>query len=67
MKRYGIEVRQGSKATHFKLVKFIDEQKVFYTIAVHDETVLDCYVTRTRKRFKLTPKDGVSDRDFFGK
>ena len=36
-----------------------------YPIPTHKPDVNDCYVKGVRKRLKLTPADGVSDKEFF--
>lgn len=30
-----------------------------------EDEILDCYVSNCRKAFKLTKKDGVTDKEFF--
>jgi hypothetical protein len=32
-----------------------------------EDEILDCYVKECRKHFKLAPKDGISDSEFFGR
>lgn len=67
LRRYGISIKQGSKATHFKLGKVVAGKRRIYTIAVHDNQVLGWYIHKVRRIFQLLPEDGVSDRDFLEK
>lgn len=48
------------------MYKEIDGAKIVYIFAVQKggKEVLDVYVKKARKRFKLRPEDGVSDREF---
>jgi len=65
--RWGVAIKQGSKPTHYNLSKVIRGERRVYTIAVHDNEVLDCYVHKTRRIFELLPDNGVSDEDFLRK
>ncbi len=44
--------------------KRIDGITVNFIAVVHGKRVDNAYVRDARKRFKLTPKDGVSDKEF---
>ncbi len=37
-----------------------------YPVPTHDKDVKICYVRGCRKRFRLMPADGVSDKEFYG-
>ena len=45
----------------------IDGSTFSYPIPTHKSEINDCYVRGVRKKFKLTPKDGITDQDFFGR
>ena len=32
-----------------------------------NKDVLPCYVSQARRKFRLTPEDGVTDEDFYGR
>ena len=53
-----------TKPSHLKMTKVIDGETKNYTAVVHKNKVDSVYVQGARRRFRLTKKDGVSDRDF---
>ena len=61
---YGVSIERGTK--HWKMYKKIDGAKIVYIFAVQKggKEVLDVYVKKARRRFKLRPEDGVSNREF---
>ena len=61
--KYGVRVFPGSK--HWKMEKEIDGRLVVYVFATKSgRHVARVYVDKARKRFKLTPDDGVSNKEF---
>ncbi len=67
LKRYGISWDPSrGKGSHGSFVKLLsDGRELVYPVPTHDKDVLWCYVRGARKRFKLTPLDGITDRDFY--
>ena len=67
LRNFGVtEEAGGGKGSHIKFTKEFDDG--VYSYPVPDvKDVLSCYVKGCRKKFRLTPEDGVSDDDFFGK
>ena len=63
-KSFGISVRQGGRGSHLVLTKEIQGSVATYVVPVHRNKVDPVYVPKTRKTFKMTPKDGVSDREW---
>ena len=62
---FGVEVtRCRSKASHLKMTKVIGGKPTIYIAVEKRREVADVYVQKARKRFRLRPKDGVSDKDF---
>lgn len=61
---YGVSIERGAK--HWKMYKEIDGSRIVYIFAAQKggREVLDVYVKKARKRFKLRPEDGVSDHEF---
>lgn len=65
MRHYGIEVMAPTGGgLRFKLKKRIDDAWVIYIVARHKNRIDDVYVRKTRRRFHLTPDDGVSNAEF---
>ena len=60
---YGVSLEKG-KGSHIKMSQIIDGTKVMYPVAVHGNKVEYLYVEKARKRFRLTPKWGVTNDDF---
>ena len=68
MRRFGITCRQSRhKSTHYILSKAIEGVTCTYCVAVRRGEVNGVYIAKTRRAFRLQPKDGVSDKDFFGR
>ena len=60
---YGVRVFPGSK--HWKMEKVIEGRLAVYVFATRSgRRVARIYVDKARKRFKLTPDDGISDEEF---
>jgi hypothetical protein len=68
LKRFGIEEDPSlGKGSHTTFIKRFPEGVVTYPVPTTRNDVLVCYVRGCRKRFRLLPADGVSDKDFYGK
>lgn len=52
------------KGSHMLFTKRMDDGVFTYPVP-NQKDVLICYVRGCRKKFKLTEKDGVTDRDFY--
>ena len=64
---YGVsEDSSAGKGSHTKFEKKFSDGSFSYPVP-KDKDVLPCYVTGCRKKFRLTPEDGVSDDEFFGR
>jgi hypothetical protein len=61
-RRWGFLVKSARK--HYILVGEVDGKKDKYPFPMHNNEVLAVYGNAARKRFKLTPKDGVSNAQF---
>ena len=66
LKHFSIGIKQGKKSTHFKLTATMDGVKHVYTIAVHKGEVDRVYIRALWRKFRLTPKHGITDEDFYG-
>ena len=55
------------KGSHTMFFRRVDGSLYSYPIPTHRPEINDSYVRGVRKRFKLTPADGVSDEVFFGR
>lgn len=55
------------RGSHTMFFRKIDGVVFSYPVPTHKPELNDCYVRGVRKKLKLTPKDGVSDSDFFGR
>ena len=65
LKRYSVlEDASGGKGSHIKFIKQFPEGRFSYTIP-NEVDVKVCYVKGCRRRFLLTPEEGVSDREFY--
>jgi len=63
--KYGVEVESsGGKGSHIKFFKQFDDGRYSYPVPTHGKDVKSCYVAGCRKKFRLTPDDGVSDDEF---
>jgi hypothetical protein len=62
-RRYGVSVSRIG-ATHSKMEKYVEGKLRVFIAVVHGNAVDPVYVSKARRRFKLRPEDGVSDRDF---
>lgn len=68
LKSYGVrEDRSRGKGSHTLFEKEFSDGTVSYPVPTHGKNVKDCYVKGCRKKFRLTPDDGVSDDEFFGR
>jgi len=68
LKAFGVkEAPSRGKGSHTYFYKIIEGGEVGYPVPTTTEPVLVCYVKGARRKFRLTPADGVSDRNFYGK
>ena len=68
LKSFGVrEDPSGGKGSHTLFFKQIDGGNYTYPVPTHCDPVLPCYVKGSRKKFRLTKEDGVTDEDFFGR
>lgn len=58
-----VENRSRGKGGHILFSK----GSVSYTIVAKKNDVNGCYIRGARRAFKLTPADGVSDREFYSR
>jgi len=66
-RRFGVEEDvSGGKGSHTKFFQTIDGRKFTYPIPTSSKEIEQCYVAGFRRRFQLTPADGVSDEEFYG-
>ena len=63
---FGVHETSGGKHG-VKFWKQFPDGKFSYPVPCHGKEVLDCYVRGSRKKFRLTPSDGISDKDFYGR
>jgi predicted RNA binding protein YcfA (HicA-like mRNA interferase family) len=64
---FGIdEDTKRGKGSHTVFFVNTDKGKLTYPIP-KGKDVKPCYVKGSRKKFSLTPEDGISDEEFFGK
>jgi len=62
------EDKKRGKGSHTTFVKqFPEEPKPRIYSMPSRKDVLPCYVKDCRRRFRLTPEDGVTDEDFYGR
>lgn len=54
------------KGSHTLFDKQFDDSEFTAPIPTHGKGVNPTYVKGARRKFRLTPEDGVSDDDFFG-
>lgn len=54
------------KGGHIMYIGEVDGQRASYPVPSGKE-VLDCYVNGARRRFALTPADGISDDEFYSR
>jgi hypothetical protein len=55
LKPHDVEITQLS-GTHYKLVRYVNLKKEAYIIAVHNNEVDDCYVSKSLRRLKIDPE-----------
>jgi len=68
LESFDVEVREANKSSHFKCIKFIAGKKEVYPVPLQQGRYIDHkYVVGARRRFRLTPADGVSDEEFYGR
>ncbi len=68
LRRFGInEVKARGKGSHRLLVGIVDGGLVKHPIKCHNdgEEKPKAVIASIRRVFKLTPKDGVTDNDFY--
>jgi hypothetical protein len=64
--RYGVGVdRSRGKGSHVLFFRDFPQGRFTYPVPTHGKDVLVVYVRGCRKRFRLTPVDGVSDDEFY--
>ena len=62
---YGVSITKRKRSPHYKMTKMIDGKLYIYPVPKKaGQHVKEIYVRKARKRFRLTPGDGVSDDDF---
>lgn len=67
LESFGIERRDSrGKGSHLTFFGEVEGQRVVYVVPNRKELPA-CYVRGARKRFRLRPADGVSDRDFYSR
>jgi hypothetical protein len=57
----------GGKGSHTLFYKQFTDGMFTYPVPTNNNPVLPCYVNGSRKKFRLTEADGVSDEEFFGR
>jgi hypothetical protein len=63
--KFGVTLTpQKKKPTHIKMTKKVAEGTIIYIAVRHDNKVEQCYVSKARKKFRLTPLHNVTDEDF---
>ncbi len=63
---FGVHADESSgKGSHIKFWKEFPDGRFSYPVPNQPE-VLPCYVKGCRKKFRLLPKDGVTDDEFYG-
>jgi hypothetical protein len=62
---FGVKVWRGTK--HWRMRKEIGGVEFIYTFTSHNNEVDDVYEKKARKTSRLTPKDGVSDKEFYSR
>jgi len=66
LRRYGVqEDSSRGKGAHVLFFRQFPEGKFSYPVP-NEADVKVCYVRGCRKKFRLTPVDGVTDADFYG-
>ena len=66
LERYGVaEDSSRGKGSHTLFFKQFDDGEFTYPIPTHSKDVNPAYVKGARRKFRLTPADGVSDDEFF--
>jgi hypothetical protein len=66
LRRYGVqEDPSRGKGSHVYFFRQLPEGTVGYPVP-NKSDVKTPYVTGCRRRFRLTPADGVTDADFYG-
>jgi hypothetical protein len=64
---FGVRVEKRPRTSHIRMRKVIGGETFIYVAVVHKNKVADVYVKKARKRFQLTPRFGVTDREFNAK
>ena len=67
LRRYGVaEDSSRGKGSHTLFFKQFDDGEFTYPIPTHGKEVNPAYLKGTRRKFRPTSEDGVSDDEFFG-
>jgi len=68
LRRFGVEEDASlGKGSHTTFLKRFPEGVFTFPVPTTRKDVLICYVRACRKKFRLQPEDGVSDKAFYGK
>jgi len=68
LRSYGVrESPSRAKGSHTLFEMTFPDGTFSYPVPTHGKDVKQCYVDGCRKKFRLTPADGVSDDDFYGR
>lgn len=62
-----VEKKKRGKGSHTWFERQIDGGIVGLAVPTNNDPVLQCYVKQIRRRFLLTPGDGVSDEEFYSR
>lgn len=67
LESFGVECDPSrGKGGHVMFRMIVKGQRVSYPVP-GDREVKDCYVAACRRKFCLTPQDGITDDDFYGR
>jgi hypothetical protein len=65
--KFGVQCEMArGKGGHILFWKEFEDGRFSYPVP-NKADVLPCYVKGSRKKFRLMPKDGISDEAFYGK
>lgn len=57
MNRCGVIVKQGRKATHFKLIRKVGDTTLIHGFAKHGNEVKACYVASAKKALRISDEE----------
>jgi len=57
MSRMGVRVKQGRKATHFKLVRKVGDVTLIHGFARSHNEVKACYIASAKKALKISDQE----------